>query len=550
MVAFGGLVSCLPSRLVQPAVGLGLGLSNLVAFVVLVRRAREGGPEQRGWILLTLSFLGIMASNVTLVFTHASLTTVSPLEGLFFSLQLVIAALQAWALLSWPFQSFARTSHRVMNLLGCLIFSGSLFLVLWSAALIPELDHGHWPIFFRMMGLAVRVAIVGGLTTYFLADDPRRIRGPLGWLLVAAVAIVALIIIRPYLYDQNALIQPSPLFGIVLSAPIFFGLAAWLHDPVEVSATEARLRYPMVEGLIFLPFMAAGGVLIAAALHHQEHLLATLIAFMAISGLLLIRQFLLLREVRGANERLEDRVLARTRSLEELQHIMLRTERLNSIGALGAGLAHDLNNALTSILASAELTRMRLEQGEMPSLSDMDRILVASDQSATLTGKLMAFARQEDEVLGQLDLAEEASNLEGILRMLLTRQTTLKMDLGERPVLIHGSRSQVEQILVNLVGNARDAMPKGGLISLSIRVEPHASPATATLEVSDTGEGIPPEIQARMFQPFFTTKPPGKGTGLGLTSVKHLMESAGGSIDVESTPGRGTRFQLRFLLIS
>ncbi len=548
-IAFGALISHLAPRAVQLALGLGLGLSNLVAFVFLVQRAREAGPERRGWVLLTLSSFGVVGSNAALALAPSPLVQISPAEKLFFALQLFIALMQAWGLLSWPLRTTANPNQRSMNLLGCLIFGGSLFLVLWTTALYQELDHGQWPLYVRMMGLGVRVAIVGGVVTYLLADDPRRIRGPLGWIFLGAVAMVAIIVlVRPYLYGAQAMIQPSPLFGLVVSAPLSYAAAAWLRAPVEVPEGAPRLRFPMVDGLLYLPFIAAGGVLIASDLRRQNHFPPPLAGFMVISALLLVRQFLLLRVIRSANERLEERVLTRTRALEDLQKITLRNERMNAIGVLGAGLTHDLNNALTGIRGCAELARLSLEDGHPPSVEDLDRILVAADQSATLTSRLMAFARQEKEELGTLDLVEEVSGMEAILRMMLTRKVSLKLDLGERPIRIHGSRTQLEQILVNLVGNARDAMPQGGLISLRVWCEAQAASPVACLEVGDSGEGMKPDIQAHIFDPFFTTRPSGKGTGLGLASVKYLMEAAGGSIGVESQPGRGSRFLLRFRL--
>lgn len=549
MVAFGLLVGSLPSPLIQPVISLGLGSGNLLAFLLLLQRAREGGDEQKGWRLLTASFACIMAANGVLMFTPSPLTEVSPMEKAFFALQPLIAVLQAWALFSWPFRSRLQGSQRIQNILGSLIFGGSLFLLLWIVALWQEWDHGQWPIYVRMLGLALRATIMGGITTYILAEDPRRVRGPLGWFFAAAVATVALVVLaRPYLYDAFATMQPTPLFGLVFGAAFSFSAAAWLRAPVEVPEDQPRLRFPMVEGLIYLPFAAVGGMLILSALQGRDHILVPAIGFVVVSALLLVRQFMLLREVRRANELLEERVAARTRSLEELQGIVLRTERLNSIGALGAGLAHDLNNALTGVRAFAELSRMKVEEGQMPSPSDLDRILVAAEQSTALTGRLMAFARQEEETMRPLDLVEEVSNLEGILRMLLGRNVTLTLDLGHVSIPILGSRAQIEQILVNLVGNARDAMPRGGTIRVAVQLDLLAGPPVAGLEVADTGEGMTPEVQARLFQPFFTTKRPGKGTGLGLASVKHLVEAAGGTIQVHSQPGRGTRFLLGFPL--
>jgi signal transduction histidine kinase len=552
MAAFGALVSALPLKLVQPAIVLSLGLCNTIALILLIQRAREPGPEQRGWRLLALSIAGVLASNLLMVFTPTPMAQVSGMEILYFGILVLVAALQAWAVLSWPLRSSTHRHHRLMSLLGSFLFASSLFLLIWTAALWQVLDQGQEATFFRMTILSVRMALVGGVTSYFLADDPRRIAGPLGWIFLAAVALAAIIFLaRPYLYDQNSVMQPSPLFGLVLGIPIILGLAAWSRVPVEVPPEKSPLRFPMVEGLLYLPFIAVGAGLFHSALRHRDYLLPQIFGFLGVSVLLLVRQFLLLREVQRANEQLEIRVADRTRSLEELQGLLLRTERLNSVGALGAGLAHDLNNALAGIRGYTQLARMRLEEDNLPpTAEDLDRILVAADQSAALTGRLMAFARQEEEGHGPLDLAAETSNLESLLRMMLTYRVALNMDLGNGPAPIYASRNHLEQILVNLVGNARDAMPEGGIISLKIRVESKAVPPVVSLEISDTGSGMTPDIQARIFQPFFTTKAHGKGTGLGLASVKHLVGHANGTIQVQSQPGLGSRFILRFPLLT
>jgi signal transduction histidine kinase len=550
MAAFGGLTSTLPSRLIQPVVSVALGLANLVAFALLFLRARAPGPERLGWRLMALSILAGIAANTVLLFTPSPLVRVTLTEVLFFVLQVVIALVQAWALLSWPFQLTVYRSSRIRNLLGGLIFAGSLFLLLWTTNLWQEWDYGRWPVFVRIMGLSIRVAIVAGVAAYFLSGDPRRVRGPLGWIFTAAViTVAAVLLLRSYLYDANAVLQPSWLFGLLLATPLTFAAAAWLDIPVEVPEDLTDLPYNLVEVMLYLPFAAVGGTLILTALLHHNHLLHQLIGFVLISTLLLIRQFLLLREVRRAKFKLEERVLARTRNLEDLQGIMLRTERMNAVGAMGAGLAHDLNNALAGIRVQAELARTRVEDGLPPSVSDLDRILVAADQSTTLTGRLMAFARQEEEALSPLDLVAETSKLENILRMLLTRQISLSLDLGSGPAFIHGSRNHIEQILVNLIGNARDAMPEGGSITLRIRVEAEAVPPVVCLEVGDTGSGMGSDVLAHLFQPFFTTKAPGKGTGLGLASVKHLVEDVDGTIHVHSVLNEGTLFTLRFPLL-
>ena len=247
---------------------------------------------------------------------------------------------------------------------------------------------------------------------------------------------------------------------------------------------------------------------------------------------------------------LETRVLERTQSLEEVQQAMLRTERLNAMAVLGAGMAHDLNNALAAVKACAELARTNLEEGQTPDPKYLDNILVAAEQSAALTRRLMSFGRVEEEPLTSLCLREELSHLETLFRMLLGRQIVLRLELGESHVPVRGCRAQIEQIFVNLVANARDAMSEGGTITIRLTKDISGGKPIARMEVHDTGGGMTPEVQARIFKPFFTTTGPGQGTGLGLASVRQLMHDLGGSLAVASQPGVGTTFVLRLPLES
>jgi len=139
--------------------------------------------------------------------------------------------------------------------------------------------------------------------------------------------------------------------------------------------------------------------------------------------------------------------------------------------------------------------------------------------------------------------------METILRMLLGKQITLRLELGDIRVPIIGSRAQIEQIFVNLVANARDAMQGGGAIIIRLSKSSSAGRPLARVEVEDSGEGMTPEVQAKIFSPFFTTKGPGRGTGLGLASVRQLMHDLGGSLAVASQPGVGTTFVLRLPLV-
>jgi len=192
---------------------------------------------------------------------------------------------------------------------------------------------------------------------------------------------------------------------------------------------------------------------------------------------------------------------------------------------------------------------MKLEDGQTPEIRDLDHILVAADQSAALTRRLMSFGHMEEAPPTVICLREELSHLETILRMLLGRQISLRFELGEARVPVMGSRAQIEQILVNLVGNARDAMPRGGTILIRLSRSTAAGTPMARVEVEDSGEGMTPEVQEKIFSPFFTTKGPGRGTGLGLASVRQLMHDLGGTLAVASQPGIGTTFVLRLPLV-
>ncbi len=286
---------------------------------------------------------------------------------------------------------------------------------------------------------------------------------------------------------------------------------------------------------------------LAWAPHRLDPILLALASGMA--GLGLFRGALALRDLQQLSAALESRVLERTRDLEAMQEAMLRTERMNAMAVLGAGMAHDLNNALATVRACAELARMKLTDGSAPEIKDLDHILVAADQSAALTRRLMSFGHMEDASPKVICLREELSHLETILRMLLGRHITLRLDLGEARMPVLGPRAQIEQILVNLVGNARDAMPRGGEILIRLSKSTAAGQPIARVEVEDSGEGMTPEIQERIFSPFFTTKGPGRGTGLGLASVRQIMHDLGGTLAVASQPGIGTTFVLRLPLI-
>jgi signal transduction histidine kinase len=217
--------------------------------------------------------------------------------------------------------------------------------------------------------------------------------------------------------------------------------------------------------------------------------------------------------------------------------------KMEAIGQLTGGIAHDFNNLLTVILGNSGLLQEALTDD--PDMSELvESIHTAGRSGAELTKRLLAFARQQPLQLREIDLARYLREASGMLRQPLGPGITLDFDIEKALPAVKIDPSQLSTAVLNLVINARDAMPRGGTITISAeRVksprEDYAG-AFVRLAVADTGTGMPPEVVARAIEPFFTTKGVGKGTGLGLSMVYGFVRQSGGEIAIDSTPGRGT----------
>jgi PAS domain S-box-containing protein len=234
-----------------------------------------------------------------------------------------------------------------------------------------------------------------------------------------------------------------------------------------------------------------------------------------------------------------------------LQESLSHAQRLESIGRLAGGVAHDFNNLLTVILSAGEALREDLAAGRPVQAADVDEIRAAGRRASDLTRQLLAFARKQVIAPAPLDVNEVVRGAEKLLRRVIGEDVTLETHLAPGLWTALCDPGQLEQLILNLAVNARDAMPGGGRLVLATRNVPDASPSGdgprewVALEVRDTGEGLSPEARAHLFEPFFTTKPRGKGTGLGLATVHGIVHQSGGTIHVESEAGRGTAFEVR-----
>lgn len=236
-----------------------------------------------------------------------------------------------------------------------------------------------------------------------------------------------------------------------------------------------------------------------------------------------------------------------------LEARFLRAQRMESIGTLASGIAHDLNNILAPITMSAPLLRMDLDPSQRERI--VSAIEVSAQRGAEIVRQVLAFGRGLEGTHGPLRIDTAISEVLRILQETFPKSITLEGRI-DRPLHgVLGDATQLHQVLLNLCVNARDAMPEGGRLLLSARsVELEAESAArlpglqagphVLIEVSDTGTGIAPEVAEHMFEPFFTTKGVGSGTGLGLSTVLGIVRSHGGAIQVESKPGGGTTFQI------
>jgi signal transduction histidine kinase/ActR/RegA family two-component response regulator len=237
-------------------------------------------------------------------------------------------------------------------------------------------------------------------------------------------------------------------------------------------------------------------------------------------------------------------VVANTRAKEELAEARLQlvhADRLESAGQLAGSIAHDLNNMLTPVLGYAQVLRRRLPS-DSQEREQLEQLAAAAQRAAALTRKLLALGQKQVLEVAPIDVGAGVLELEPLLKHLLPPGVQLRVVVEDDLPLVEADGSQIEQVWMNLVANARDAMPDGGRVSIEVRRSRRDGRPGVDVAVSDTGGGMTPDLIANVFEPFFTTKARGEGTGLGLSIVRGIVEQHGGEVDVESTLGEGTTF--------
>ncbi|MEM6654618.1 MAG: ATP-binding protein [Planctomycetota bacterium] len=229
-------------------------------------------------------------------------------------------------------------------------------------------------------------------------------------------------------------------------------------------------------------------------------------------------------------------------------------QRMDALDCLAGGIAHEFNNVLQAVRGYVSFAQDELADGSQ-ARADLDQALMATDRAAALTRSLLDFARAKEEVIERYDIREIIFGLRDLLRPVIGEDIDLKTHTGNRPLFCEADSQGLRQSLLNLCINARDAMPDGGELLVAARpvevddVTRRATPGLAAghyakIQVTDSGSGIPPEVVERVFDPFFSTKEVGRGTGLGLATVYGFVNRSGGGIAVHSESGRGSTFSL------
>ena len=532
---------------------LGLGLA--CAGLACLRRAKSADPSAvpawrwTGRALLVTALSNLLTGPVILLGSTPLLPTAEArMWAATFSngLEILSRLLLIVGLTSWPSER-AGALGRIQRGLGGLIVSGSVLFVLLTA--VPglldafiSLRGPYGPVNLTFLVDLLCVVAATAVLISASVDLPETFAPSLRPLPIALLTYLGILLV------QNSLVMG-------LRAYHWDSLSAW---PLLASTgllacaglTRARPgpnegRAPWIRpGLLALPVGLAlvWASWLALARPETVGVLGRAIGI-AVGALVLLRLYLSQRELQTFNNRLEAKVAERTKALEESVSTVLKTQRLNMVATLGAGLAHDFRNLLTVILGSSELMMLRQDAGQAMERKDLESIRDAASRGRDLAQQLMALGRQSGPPQAvAFDLARQVEAFLPLLERMVPATVRVLMEENRAPLPIRADPRQIEQILVNLVANARDALPQGGRIHIRTSWVDSESGPWARIQVEDDGTGMDPTVLERIFEPFFTTKSPGQGTGLGLASVKAIVESWGGRLRATSSMGHGSTF--------
>ncbi|MFN7958617.1 MAG: HAMP domain-containing sensor histidine kinase [Holophagaceae bacterium] len=494
------------------------------------RRSRREGPAAFGLLGLGAALGGLRYAPTLLRLPHAAL--LGPAISI-----LSLLALGSGFLL-WP-QQARMPRDRVRTFLDGLALAASLFTLAWMATgsmtSVGRLSRDMVLLYMIQIGVCLGVLALWLLQETRLAlpeqaQAKRFVRWSVVVLLLYSSIVVLLRItghyLRNYLGDAAEVLHQVANALLVLAA-ISPATAAPPPHPGKPSVFRA-----------LLPTMVSLAVLVLAAIQvfrPQGSAPRPLLALGAIlMAILVVRHGLLILDLERLSQGLEDRVEARTRELEAHHREAMNNLRVRLMAGLAAGLAHDLNNLLGIIRMRLEMLKDSASSAQLQSIEVLGD---TSERAIAMTRRILESGRLQDLAPVRLPLSSWLAGQDGLWRALLRPGQRLEVQAQEGLWVLVDPAS-LDQILQNLVSNARDAMASGG----TLRITAAPGPGVTRLEVADDGPGVPPDQLDHLFEPFFTTKP--SGTGLGLATVRNLVLQNRGTIQVESRPGQGTVFAI------
>jgi signal transduction histidine kinase len=432
---------------------------------------------------------------------------------------------QAAGLLLWPRD---RLVWRLGTALDLTLIAGVALLLGFEFMLKPLLGRELDPLnaFQASVYPLADVLLLGCVVSALLLDhwrDRRRLELVAGGLLLIMVGDAGYAYLGDA-YATGSALDPFWAVGFVVVGLAALAPAQWGERPGWIS--ERVLAIAPSAALVLVTLFGIG---IAVAGREPLETPERIAVFVLV----------LLLAVRQGQTQL--RLLDQMDEQRRLEQQLLHAQKLEAIGRLAGGVAHDFNNLLTAIDGYSELAQLQLDEGH-PARSDIDEVRRAAKRAAELTRQLLAFSRRQVLALHVVDLNDVVGGAERMLRRLIGDDVELRTALAETPAVVRADPGQLEQIVTNLVLNSRDAMPGGG----TVHIETVVDGDSVVLTVRDEGTGMDEATIERVFEPFFTTKEPGKGTGLGLAMVHGIVAQSSAAIRVESAPGRGATFEIRF----
>jgi signal transduction histidine kinase len=524
-------------------------IAAAVAAVLALGRARRVPREARGWRWAAAAVTAQCVYQLHAVVYGVVRGTPPPFPGDIEALQILALACAGVALVTFA-QRALPPRQRLRMALDGLIVGTAVFVVMWIAALGPFMGVATTTPGDRALVISDLAIIAAdlGIAAYLGGLSPAGLAGPLGWILAALFAATAgNTAVTIYALKQHYFTgHPEDL--LVLLALACFAMAAASREPMvpDPATTSPKADAGiLIPNALVLAALAASAWLLAHPSPEGDPKLAVLVALTG--AVVLARQQLALRDVELLSVQLEGAVLERTRDLAQSRAALEQMQRLEAIGRMAGGVAEDFRRLIVAMDRPVAALGAAVPPGH-PDAEAVTEIRAAAHRALALTDQLLTFARRQHVEPRVVDVNALLAESVPLLRQLAGKAVTVDLRLTPEAAPVFADPTQLVQLLSNLAVNGRDAMPEGGTLAITTTLRsalPDGSGRRSVhVEVADTGAGMDDDTMGHIFEPFYTTKPAGKGTGLGLATCYGIVSRAGGSITVTSAPGRGTVFSI------